>query len=154
MQSREVYIFLLLLLLPGELLSATTNDLRNECLRISNKLASVGFDECMQRNLQDSNGRSVNNTPVLIREYAQQPDHGESTGHVLLVGGIHGDEYASVSVIFKWMKILDLHHSGKFHWHIVPLLNPDGLLQKDSQRVNANGVDLPHFIKSHRIRIR
>ena len=142
MHSREVYIFLLLLLLPGELLSATTNDLRNECLRISNKLASVGFDECMQRNLQDSNGRSVNNTPVLIREYAQQPDHGESTGHVLLVGGIHGDEYASVSVIFKWMKILDLHHSGKFHWHIVPLLNPDGLLQKDSQRVNANGVDL------------
>ena len=142
MQLKTVYILLLLFFLPVELASAASNDVRSECLRISNKLASVGYDECIQRDLQASDGRSVNNLPVLIKEYPQLPGHREMTGRILLVGGIHGDEYASVSVIFKWMRILDLHHSGKFHWYIVPLLNPDGLLQKNSQRVNANGVDL------------
>lgn len=142
MRLKTVYIFLILFLLPGELLSAASNDVRNECLRIANKLASVGYDECIQRDLQASGGQSVNSLPVLIKEYPQLPGYREMPGRILLVGGMHGDEYASVSVIFKWMRILDLHHSGRFHWHIVPLLNPDGLLQRDSQRVNANGVDL------------
>ena len=123
-------------------MATPASEVRDECLRISNKLASVGFDECMQRDLQISDGRSVNNTPILTREYPPLPGRRKPLGRVLLVGGIHGDEYSSVSVIFKWMKILDLHHSGKFHWHVVPLLNPDGLLQKDSQRMNANGIDL------------
>ena len=123
-------------------MAAAASEISDECLRISNKLASVGYDECMQRDLQISDGRSVNNTPILTREYPPLPGRRKPLGRVLLIGGIHGDEYSSVSVVFKWMKILDLHHSGKYHWHIVPLLNPDGLLQKDSQRVNANGVDL------------
>ena len=59
-----------------------------------------------------------------------------------MIGGIHGDEYASVSVVFKWMDILNVHHSGLFHWHFIPLSNPDGLLRKKSQRQNENGVDL------------
>ena len=63
-------------------------------------------------------------------------------GKVLLLGGIHGDEYSSVSIVFKWLKTLDHHHSGLFHWRVVPLMNPDGLLRKNSSRVNANGVDL------------
>lgn len=37
---------------------------------------------------------------------------------------------------------LNKHHSGLFHWKIAPISNPDGLLQKRSQRVNQNGVDL------------
>ena len=40
------------------------------------------------------------------------------------------------------MRILDEYHSGLFHWHVVPLVNPDGLLRPHSQRMNAHGVDL------------
>ncbi len=44
--------------------------------------------------------------------------------------------------MFKWMDILDQHHSGLFHWRFIPSSNPDGLLREQSQRQNANGVDL------------
>lgn len=61
---------------------------------------------------------------------------------MLLFGGIHGDEYSSVTIVFKWLSILDRYHSGLFHWRVVPLLNPDGLLRGRSQRMNHRGVDL------------
>jgi hypothetical protein len=113
----------------------------NECQRIGNKLASIGITECLDRELQPSGAQSVNNAPILIKEYPPLPSR-VPLGRVLLIGGIHGDEYSSVSVVFKWMNTLDIHHSGLFHWHFVPLLNPDGLLRKSSQRLNANMVDL------------
>lgn len=121
---------------------ADQETVRNECKRISGKLASVGFRECLDKNLQLSDGRSVKDAPILIKEYPPLLDRRKPLGKVLLIGGIHGDEYSSVSIVFKWMKTLDEHHSGLFHWKIAPLVNPDGLLQKDSQRMNANGVDL------------
>jgi len=77
----------------------------------------------------------------MMKEYSPPPGR-KPISRVLLIGGTHGDEYASVSVVFKWMKTLDVYHSGMFHWHVIPLLNPDGLLQKRSQRLNAHGVDL------------
>jgi len=141
-----MHLRFLSLMLCGWFLSAPVfadqEMVRNECKRISGKLASVGFKECLDKNLQLSDGRSVNNAPILIKEYPPLLDRRKPLGKVLLVGGIHGDEYSSVSIVFKWMKTLDEHHSGLFHWKIAPLVNPDGLLQKDSQRMNANGVDL------------
>ncbi len=113
----------------------------HECSRISNKLASVGNKECLKQELILSDGYSVQDAPILIKEYPPLNSR-KPLGKVLLFGGIHGDEYSSVSVVFKWMSILNQHHSGLFHWQIVPLLNPDGLLRKKSQRVNENGVDL------------
>lgn len=113
----------------------------SQCEQISRKLASIEYDECMQRRLLASAGRSVHGAPILYKEYAPMPAR-KPLGRVLLVGGIHGDEYSSVSIVFKWMNTLDAYHSGLFHWRIVPLLNPDGLLREEPQRVNANGVDL------------
>jgi hypothetical protein len=112
-----------------------------ECRRIADKLASVDLRDCVDRDLQLSAGRTVRGAPILYKEYGPRDDR-KPRGRVLLMGGIHGDEYSSVSIVFKWMKSLDEHHSGLFHWVIVPLLNPDGLLQPESQRMNANGVDL------------
>jgi hypothetical protein len=141
-----MHLRFLSLMLYGLFLSAPVfadqEMVRNECKRISGKLASVGFKECLDKNLQLSDGRSVNNAPILIKEYSPLLDRRKPLGKVLLIGGIHGDEYSSVSIVFKWMRTLDEHHSGLFHWKIAPLVNPDGLLQKDSQRMNANGVDL------------
>ena len=39
---------------------------------------------------------------------------GSTLGRVLLIGGIHGDEYSSVTIVFKWLSILDRHHSHAY----------------------------------------
>jgi protein MpaA len=111
------------------------------CERISNKLASIAYQECAILNLQHSGHRSVQDIPLLIKEYPplgkRQPQ-----ARILLVGGTHGDELAAISIVFKWMHTLEKHHSGLFHWRINPLMNPDGALRKKHSRTNANGVDL------------
>lgn len=120
---------------------ANGDELTATCRRIGNKLGSVSFEECMGIRLELSGARAVSGTPILLKEYPPLPNR-RARGRVLLVGGIHGDEYSSVSVVFKWMGILNRFHSGLFHWRISPLMNPDGLLRQRSQRMNANGVDL------------
>jgi len=126
-----------------------TNPVEAECLRIGDKLGSVGYKECMARGLSASQGMSVLGTPILYKEYPPLPGKRAPLGRVLLIGGIHGDEYSSVSIVFKWMKTLDRYHSGLFHWHIVPLLNPDGLLRQHSQRMNEHNVDLNRNFPMH-----
>ena len=111
------------------------------CIKIGAKLGSVSAESCRQRKLRLSGAVSVNGLPILMREYPALRSR-KSQARVLLLGGIHGDEYSSISIVFKWMQILDRHHSGLFHWHIAPLVNPDGLLRPKAMRMNARGVDL------------
>ncbi len=63
-------------------------------------------------------------------------------GRVLLLGGTHGDELSSASIVFEWANFLRTEHSDEFIWHVVPVVNPDGLLVNSPTRTNANGVDL------------
>jgi len=112
-----------------------------QCNRIGNKLGSVSIQDCLDMELSVTEGETVKGDTILIKEYPPLENR-QPLGKVLLIGGTHGDEYSSVSIVFKWLKILNKHHSGLFHWHIVPLLNPDGLLRKKSQRMNGNNVDL------------
>jgi len=111
------------------------------CVEIGNKLGSVSVEDCLRQGLRDSGSYSVLGRPIGIKEYPPSKQK-KPLGRVLVVGGTHGDEYSSVSVVFKWMDLLNKHHSGLFHWHFVPLHNPDGLLRKKSQRQNERGVDL------------
>ncbi len=111
------------------------------CLKISQKLSSISFKECHALNLQAENFRSVNNFPILMKEYPPLKGR-KNKGRILLIGGMHGDELVSISIIFKWMKTLEKYHSGLFHWQVVPLMNPDGALISKQNRLNANGVDL------------
>jgi hypothetical protein len=119
----------------------TSSVAETECERISDKLASVNLSECLLNQLQSTKGYSAEGAPILYKEYHPVANR-QPLGRVLLIGGIHGDEYSSVSIVFKWMNTLNEFHSGLFHWRILPLLNPDGLLRKDSQRMNSNDVDL------------
>lgn len=111
------------------------------CSRIGAKLGSVTAEACRDRALHSSGHLSVEGAPLLVRDYPPHPGR-ESRGRILVIGGIHGDEYSSVSIVFRWMEALDRDGSGLFHWRIVPLLNPDGLLRRDSRRGNARNVDL------------
>jgi hypothetical protein len=59
---------------------------------------------------------------------------------ILLLGGIHGDELTASAIVFKWLDLMQTTDAQAFHWNVVPVVNPDGLLAL--KRVNANGVDL------------
>lgn len=113
------------------------------CDQIGNKLSSVSVEDCQQQSFHFGGGFSINNRPLVIKEL---PPVSETEDHfrVLLLGGIHGDEYSSISIIFKWLELFSHNaQEGDFHWRIAPLANPDGLLDgSKAQRQNANGVDL------------
>ena len=115
--------------------------LHDACGKIGRKLSSLSPQECLERGLKIAESRSVRGVPLLIREYPPKPKQ-RPQARIMLIGGTHGDEYSSVSVVFKWMKILEERHTGLFHWEVIPVLNPDGLLLKPARRTNANGVDL------------
>ncbi len=122
--------------------SLSAEAVANLCNKIGNTLGSVSVDQCKRQKFVDTQGRSVKQNPLVIKEYA--PVEGrQPLGKVLIMGGIHGDEYSSVSLMFHWIEKLNQHHSGLFHWQVVPLMNPDGLLKKPkATRQNSNGVDL------------
>jgi protein MpaA len=96
---------------------------------------------CRAAKLSYSNCNSVNGFPILVREFPPLPNR-EPQGRILVVGGTHGDELTSISVTFRWIEKLNQYHSGLFHWHVVPMMNPDGVLKKAASRTNQNGVDL------------
>ena len=134
--------FLFSFFLSSQLIAGDEMDsVKDQCKRIGSKLGSVSINDCLDIKLSVTDGWTVKDDVILIKEYPPLENR-LPLGKVLLIGGIHGDEYSSVSIVFKWLKILNQHHSGLFHWNIVPLLNPDGLLRKKSQRMNENNVDL------------
>lgn len=125
--------------LIGETISST--DLISAlCTEIGSKLGSVGIEDCLNQDLKHS-GFSVEKRSLAYKDFNPTTDR-QPLGKVLVIGGIHGDEFSSISVVFKWMEILQEHHSGLFHWRFIPSANPDGLVQNNSKRQNANGVDL------------
>jgi hypothetical protein len=138
MNSSHISICTLLLL---QVAAASADEVKSACERISGKLASVSFSECNRLQLKPSGYRSVDGFPLLIKEYPPLEPR-KPKGRVLLVGGTHGDELSSISIVFKWMHTLEKHHSGLFHWRINPLMNPDGALRGRHIRMNANQVDL------------
>lgn len=112
------------------------------CRQIGSTLGSVSRKQCLQQRFQDTSGRSNQQRALILKEFP--PVEGrEPLGRVLIMGGIHGDEYSSVSLMFRWLEKLNRYHSGLFHWQVVPVMNPDGLLSKPkATRQNGKGVDL------------
>jgi len=110
------------------------------CEKLGAKLGSVSTQDCLHQQLIHSSVSYTGNS-LAYREFPALTDYAP-LGRVLVIGGIHGDEFSSVSIVFKWMGALQEHHTGLFHWRFVPVANPDGLLQNVSQRQNSRGVDL------------
>jgi len=133
-----IYCFFITIMFSTSLHAQMT--VEDVCKKIAKKLASVSYKDC-NIGFELSGAESVQGTPLIIKEYPPLPSR-KPQSRVLVIGGIHGDEYSSVSVVYKWLRKLERFHSGLFHWKVVPLLNPDGLLRRKSQRMNANGVDL------------
>ena len=123
---------------PADLHQPAVNAL---CREIGNKLGSVSVSDCNNQNLQFADGFSVNERVLTKRDFLPK-DLSEPVSRILIMGGIHGDEYSSISIMFKWMNLLASNQDSDFHWRFLPLANPDGLLDGEATRQNANGVDL------------
>lgn len=111
------------------------------CEEIGNKLGSVSVADCLARGLSFGGAYSVNERPLALRDYIP-PAGARPQTRVLIMGGVHGDEYSSISIMFKWMELLEQEFEGDFAWRFLPAVNPDGLLDSEAVRQNANGVDL------------
>ncbi|MEQ8799817.1 MAG: M14 family zinc carboxypeptidase [Salinisphaeraceae bacterium] len=108
------------------------------CTALADRLHSVARADCAS-GFELTGHESVHGRPITVRPVpasARTP-----RGRVLLIGGTHGDELTSVSLVFWWLSWLEATGSA-YHWRIIPAMNPDGLFARPAQRVNANGVDL------------
>ena len=97
---------------------------------------------CEKSGLAPTGAESHGKYPIMMRSV---PMTGPATGRpvrILLIGGIHGDELTSVSIVFQWLDMLSMPAARRYYWHIAPLMNPDGFFASTPKRVNAHGVDL------------
>lgn len=60
--------------------------------------------------------------------------------HVMIIGGVHGDEVEGVQAAFGLLDAFQKSYSYKLKMTVVPMLNIDGVLAKTRQ--NKRGVDL------------
>lgn len=113
------------------------------CKRLTTRLPGVSTTTCQRSGLVPTGASSRNGFPILMRSIpaAKQGKQREPV-RVLLLGGIHGDELTAGAIVFHWMQWLNTPAAQEFHWHVAPVVNPDGFLASKPQRVNANGVDL------------
>ena len=70
-------------------------------LHIPESLASIDFEDCVGAELRASLTGSVEGQPLMWRDFRSNAPRGGNTHRILLIGGIHGDEFSSVSIIFQ-----------------------------------------------------
>lgn len=97
---------------------------------------------CEKAALVPTGTASLMGFPILVKRIPARKAAGVQPVRVLLLGCIHGDELTASAIVFQWLQWINSSQAQQFHWHVVPVLNPDGLLAPRPQRVNANGVDL------------
>ena len=111
------------------------------CNSVTLAIPQIKLKPCIAAQLTPVNVKSVQGRQIMLREFKSTKP---KPARILVIGGIHGDELTAVSIVFRWLETLQKPNddSNQYHWRVVPVLNPDGLLAKPPTRVNANGVDL------------
>ena len=126
------------------------------CVDYSLTIPNVKPALCEQAQLMDMQARSVLGRPIWGRDIVAE----DARLRVLVVGGIHGDEMSSTSLVFHWIGLAQTplgDTPDPIHWRFIPALNPDGLFSRPVKRVNAHGVDLnrnfptPNWVRDARI---
>ena len=116
---------------------------------------NLKLHQCVAAGLEDMQARSTKKRVLWTKDWAEE----DAKLRVIVVGGIHGDEMSSVSLVFHWMALARNSLSDTpvpISWRFIPALNPDGLMSRPARRVNANGVDLnrnfptPHWARDAR----
>jgi hypothetical protein len=106
-------------------------------------LRSVDARTCQQTPFQIDSTRSVLGNVIPFVDIGDAPHNSPTPPlRVLVIGGIHGDEWTAISLVFNWLNWVDDKDASTFHWRMIPLANPDGFFKSPSTRVNARRVDL------------
>lgn len=111
------------------------------CRDYASRLPNLKASTCEAAQLRDMQARSVQGRTLWGRDVPAA----DARLRVLVIGGIHGDEMSSSSLVYHWIGLAETPPADMplpVHWRFVPTLNPDGLFAKPSRRTNANGVDL------------
>lgn len=109
------------------------------CDRFVGRLPNVTRALCEASQLVDSGAKSVQGTPLYMR------DIGDGKLRVLVIGAMHGDELSAASVAMHWIHLASSERVDMpqpVHWRFLPVMNPDGMLAHPPKRMNAHGVDL------------
>ena len=139
-----IFILMTSLLFSNLALANTANSQSIEtfCQDLAKKLRTVSFEGCINLNLKPAPITSEQNRVIPFVEVLPNKET-VPQGRILFIGGIHGDEYASISLTYLWLQHLQKDFSPTpFHWLVLPLANPDGLFRNPATRANANSVDL------------
>jgi len=114
------------------------------CSYLVNRLHSVSADLCQPSDFVAAGELTAQGNALVSRDFGSAKDSTapEKAKRILLIGGIHGDELTSVSIVFRWMGWMGQPGATRYHWRVIPLANPDGLKARPSTRFNSNGVDL------------
>ncbi|OYT90178.1 MAG: murein peptide amidase A [Burkholderiales bacterium PBB3] len=111
------------------------------CADFVRLVPNLKLHQCTNAGLEDTQARSARKRVLWSKDWAEE----DAKLRVIVVGGIHGDEMSSVSLVFHWMGLARNSLADTplpISWRFIPSLNPDGLLTRPAKRVNANGVDL------------
>ena len=115
-------------------------ELEKWCKAIAAIEPDGSVERCLSLQLTEGQGRSVKGVPLWSTDITP-PAAAAAPLRVLVLGGIHADEEASVILVMDW--IARARQAGRpVHWRMAPLVNPDGFFLPARTRVNANGVDL------------
>lgn len=79
-------------------------------------------------------GSSVLGLPLIAHQFGNGPSH------ILILGGVHGDEIEGVAVAHSLLKTFMNHFTYQLQITIIPEFNIDGILLKT--RSNFSGIDL------------
>lgn len=110
------------------------------CVQVAALLKRTPSNTCSTVVQVFQNPRSVKQRVIPYADFMDT----ESTSslRVLVFGGIHGDEWTTVSLVLNWIQDLNQNRPSGLDWRLIPLINPDGFFLRPSTRVNANGIDL------------
>lgn len=107
------------------------------CQQAASRLPNAPMALCAQAQLVPNGAKSVKGHALMQRDVISPNAH----LRVLVVGGVHGDELSSTSLVLHWIRAA-METPSNIHWRFVPLMNPDGMLLASPKRTNARGVDL------------
>ena len=107
-------------------------------------------ERCLSLQLTEGEGRSVKGVPLWSTDIVPPADTSPPL-RVLVLGGIHADETASVILVLDWIaRARQDANTPRVHWRMAPLVNPDGFFRPSRTRVNSRGVDLNRNFATHR----
>ncbi|MCL2075171.1 MAG: succinylglutamate desuccinylase/aspartoacylase family protein [Betaproteobacteria bacterium] len=119
------------------------------CEQLDRRLKSVEAAFCRSLPFVAGAERSHEGRPLFLLDRPPSLDEAEEKNgkaapgaRIFMIGGVHGDELTSISIVFRWLPWLADAEAKRHHWQIIPLANPDGLFARPSRRTNGKGVDI------------